>query len=84
MPYYVKRSAEGNLPVYYERKRRVDRTYEYVTKIGGLYGDMDRFAIDASHAIGPSHLKFSRRKACISGSANLVDKVKQWLQKCGF
>ena len=80
--YYVKRSAEGNLAVYGEKVRKADRSYEYVTKVGGLYGDSEAFAADAKNAVGATKVVIARRKAFLTG--NLVDKVKQWLHKSGF
>ena len=82
IPYYVKRTAEGNLAVYAERIRNADRTYEFVTKVGGLYGNSQAFAADARNAVGATDVKIMRRKALLSG--NVVDKVKQWLHKSGF
>jgi Mitochondrial large subunit ribosomal protein (Img2) len=82
VPYYVKRSAEGNLAVYCERVRMADRSYEYVTKVGGLYGNSEAFASDAKNAVGATNVTITRRKALLNG--NLVDKVKQWLHKSGF
>ena len=82
--YLIKRSAEGNIPVYFERKRKPDRSYEYVTKVGGLYGNGQAFACDVKNAIGAENVKLQRRKAIISGDANMVTKLKLWLHKSGF
>lgn len=82
--YYIKRSAEGNIPVYFERHRKPDRTYEYVTKVGGLYGNAQAFACDVKNAIGAENVKLQRRKAVISGDSNMVAKLKMWLHKAGF
>jgi hypothetical protein len=81
LPYLIKRTHVGNLPVYCETRKSIDRRFGPVTVIGNVYGDISRFKEDLLIAVGGS-VDVKIRKAILKG--NREDKVKQWLSKLGF
>ena len=83
LPYLIKRTHVGNLPVYCETKKRADRTFGPVTEIGNIFGDMIRFQQDLRHAVmGEAKTQMKPRKLLLAG--NCEDRVKHWLMKLGF
>ncbi len=83
LPFLIKRTHQGNLPIYVEKLKQPDRTFKQFTTVGNFYGDTAAFAESVKTHVNPKCIiSFKERKAVIEGAID--HKLKMWLTSLGF
>ena len=80
IPYAVKRTSSGNLPVYVKTRGPLRET---VTSVGGIFGDVNAFKADLRMVIG-GNLPMKDEGRTVELSGPYGKQIKRWLQSLGF